>query len=355
MRAADAGGGEAPLPVARRRRPALGPLRARRRRALRAARDAGARRAAFASRRADPAPADPPRADVVVWACGSWLPGSFPGLVEQKISRRDVFFFGAGGDWAGTPGFCDYEAPFYGHGDLGGLGIKVAPDTRRRRDRPGLARPPAARGERAARARVRRTPLPVARRRADHRRPRLPVRPHRRHAFPRRAASRAGRTGGSSAEARATASSTAPRWPSTSRTASRRSASRSRSTASARACRARACARRRSRARASLGPEVLDDDRLVRRIVDPRDDHRAPRPRARRSRRERTTSRRDPHRRALAELDDLVVELELELPGEDEVDLLLRVVPVAVRRPCRRCAAASAGTSARPARPRSRS
>ena len=76
-----------------------------------------------------PTPAEPPQADIVVWACGSWLPKLFPGLVEQKISRRDVFFFGVDGDWAGTPGFCDYEAPFYGHGDLGGLGFKVAPDT----------------------------------------------------------------------------------------------------------------------------------------------------------------------------------------------------------------------------------
>jgi sarcosine oxidase len=75
-----------------------------------------------------PTPADPPRGDVVVWACGSWLPKLFPDLVEQRISRRDVFFFGAGGDWTGTPGFCEYEAPFYGHGDLGGLGVKVAPD-----------------------------------------------------------------------------------------------------------------------------------------------------------------------------------------------------------------------------------
>jgi sarcosine oxidase len=78
---------------------------------------------------ARPTPAEPPQADVVVWACGSWLPKLFPGLVEQKISRRDVFFFGVGGEWVGTPGFCDYDAPFYGHGDLGGLGVKVAPDT----------------------------------------------------------------------------------------------------------------------------------------------------------------------------------------------------------------------------------
>jgi glycine/D-amino acid oxidase-like deaminating enzyme len=71
----------------------------------------------------------PPEADVVVWACGAWLPKVFPSLVEQRISRRDVFFFGADGSWAGTPGFCDYDGPYYGHGELGGLGVKVAPDT----------------------------------------------------------------------------------------------------------------------------------------------------------------------------------------------------------------------------------
>jgi glycine/D-amino acid oxidase-like deaminating enzyme len=73
-------------------------------------------------------PAAPPEADVVVWACGAWLPGLFPGIVEQRIVRRDVFFFSVPGDWSGTPGFCDYDANYYGHGELGGLGMKVAPD-----------------------------------------------------------------------------------------------------------------------------------------------------------------------------------------------------------------------------------
>ncbi len=72
--------------------------------------------------------ADPPEAEVVIWACGSWLPKLFPELVEQRIVRRDVFFFGAGGEWSGTPGFCDYDGPYYGHGELGGLGVKIAPD-----------------------------------------------------------------------------------------------------------------------------------------------------------------------------------------------------------------------------------
>src|SRR5581483_1304016 len=38
-------------------------------------------------------PQEPPAADVVVWACGSWLAQLFPALVEQKVTRRDVFFF----------------------------------------------------------------------------------------------------------------------------------------------------------------------------------------------------------------------------------------------------------------------
>jgi glycine/D-amino acid oxidase-like deaminating enzyme len=63
-----------------------------------------------------------------VWACGAWLPALFPEHVELRISRRDVFFLGVGGEWAGRPGFCDYDEGFYGHGDLGGLGMKIAPD-----------------------------------------------------------------------------------------------------------------------------------------------------------------------------------------------------------------------------------
>jgi glycine/D-amino acid oxidase-like deaminating enzyme len=76
--------------------------------------------------RADPA--GPPRSDVVVWACGAWLPKLFPGLVELAISRRDVFFFGVDGSWEGTPGFSDHDGAFYGHGEVGGLGMKIAPD-----------------------------------------------------------------------------------------------------------------------------------------------------------------------------------------------------------------------------------
>ncbi|MGH3002299.1 MAG: NAD(P)/FAD-dependent oxidoreductase [Gaiellaceae bacterium] len=73
-------------------------------------------------------PDDDPRADVVVWACGSWLPRLFPEPLELKISRRDVFYFAGDAAWSGTPGFCEYDGPFYGHGEIGGLGVKIAPD-----------------------------------------------------------------------------------------------------------------------------------------------------------------------------------------------------------------------------------
>ena len=67
-------------------------------------------------------------ADVVVWACGAWLPALFPDLVDVRVERRDVFFLGGDASWVGTPGWVDYDGGFYGHGDVGGLGVKVAPD-----------------------------------------------------------------------------------------------------------------------------------------------------------------------------------------------------------------------------------
>jgi glycine/D-amino acid oxidase-like deaminating enzyme len=74
------------------------------------------------------APAAAPGHDAVVWACGAWLPALFPGLVDVRIERRDVFFLGGDASWRGTPGWVEYDGGFYGHGDVGGLGVKVAPD-----------------------------------------------------------------------------------------------------------------------------------------------------------------------------------------------------------------------------------
>jgi glycine/D-amino acid oxidase-like deaminating enzyme len=66
--------------------------------------------------------------DVVVWACGPWLTKLFPDLVDVTVERRDVFFLGGDSSWDGAPGWVEYDAGFYGHGDVAGLGIKIAPD-----------------------------------------------------------------------------------------------------------------------------------------------------------------------------------------------------------------------------------
>jgi sarcosine oxidase len=69
-------------------------------------------------------------ADVVVWACGAWLASLFPGLVELRITRQEVLFFGAPIRWQTppVPAWVDYDAGVYGLGDLDGRGVKVAPD-----------------------------------------------------------------------------------------------------------------------------------------------------------------------------------------------------------------------------------
>ncbi|WP_205695918.1 FAD-binding oxidoreductase [Conexibacter sp. SYSU D00693] len=68
-------------------------------------------------------------ADVVIWACGAWLPALFPGVVDLRLTQQDVFFFATpGGAWSSAPGWVDYDGAVYGHGDADGQGLKVAPD-----------------------------------------------------------------------------------------------------------------------------------------------------------------------------------------------------------------------------------
>ena len=105
--------------------PEAGVLHARRATQL-LAEDAERRGARRVAERVTPGGA--PEADTVVWACGAWLPALFPGLVPVTVERRDVFFLGGDAAWTGTPGWVEYDAGFYGHGDVGGLGVKVAPD-----------------------------------------------------------------------------------------------------------------------------------------------------------------------------------------------------------------------------------
>jgi glycine/D-amino acid oxidase-like deaminating enzyme len=66
-------------------------------------------------------------ADVVVWACGAWLPGLFE--LPVRVTKQDIAFFSAGG-WTTppVPAWVDYDRAVYGLGDLDGVGVKVAPD-----------------------------------------------------------------------------------------------------------------------------------------------------------------------------------------------------------------------------------
>jgi glycine/D-amino acid oxidase-like deaminating enzyme len=69
-------------------------------------------------------------ADVVVWACGAWLAGLFPDHAPLRVTRQEVLHFGAPIAWETppVPAWVDYDAAFYGVGDLDGRGVKVSPD-----------------------------------------------------------------------------------------------------------------------------------------------------------------------------------------------------------------------------------
>lgn len=69
-------------------------------------------------------------ADRIIWACGAWLPSIFPGLVDIRVTRQDVFHFGNDVSWQSppVPGWVEYDTAVYGTGDVDGYGVKVAPD-----------------------------------------------------------------------------------------------------------------------------------------------------------------------------------------------------------------------------------
>ncbi|HEX8104131.1 MAG TPA: FAD-dependent oxidoreductase [Solirubrobacteraceae bacterium] len=68
-------------------------------------------------------------ADRVVWTCGPWLTRLFPEHVSLRVTRQELFFFDGGPEWAGVPGWVDYDRAIYGTGDVDGHGVKAAPDT----------------------------------------------------------------------------------------------------------------------------------------------------------------------------------------------------------------------------------
>ena len=103
-------------------------------------------------------------ADHVVWACGPWMGRLFPGLVDVRATRQEVLFFEAPPEWASAPGWVDYEASAYGHGDLDGHGFKAASDAEGDELEPDtlLAGAPAAVAERVTREYLARRFPPLA-------------------------------------------------------------------------------------------------------------------------------------------------------------------------------------------------
>jgi sarcosine oxidase len=69
----------------------------------------------------------PLEADFVIWACGAWLGKLFPELVPTRVTFQQLVLFDAPPDWNG-PGWVDFDAAFYGHARVEGVGFKVGPD-----------------------------------------------------------------------------------------------------------------------------------------------------------------------------------------------------------------------------------
>jgi glycine/D-amino acid oxidase-like deaminating enzyme len=69
-------------------------------------------------------------ADRVVWAGGAWLAGLSPGVVDLRVTRQDVYFFGTPAGWEapGVPAWVDFDNGVYGVGELDGRGFKASPD-----------------------------------------------------------------------------------------------------------------------------------------------------------------------------------------------------------------------------------
>jgi glycine/D-amino acid oxidase-like deaminating enzyme len=69
-------------------------------------------------------------ADRVVWAGGAWLAGLFPDIVNLRVTRQDVYFFGAPAGWQtpAVPAWVDFDGGVYGVGELDGRGFKASPD-----------------------------------------------------------------------------------------------------------------------------------------------------------------------------------------------------------------------------------
>jgi sarcosine oxidase len=83
-------------------------------------------------------PTDSFDADHVIWACGAWLARLFPALVQLRVTSQEVVLFDVPSEWAGTPGWLDFDASAYGHGLVEPHGMKVASDREGEEVEPGL-------------------------------------------------------------------------------------------------------------------------------------------------------------------------------------------------------------------------
>jgi sarcosine oxidase len=68
--------------------------------------------------------------DIVVWACGPWLPRLFGDLITLTVTRQELLFLDGGPAWRmpGLPGWCDYDRARYGTADIDALGVKAGID-----------------------------------------------------------------------------------------------------------------------------------------------------------------------------------------------------------------------------------
>jgi sarcosine oxidase len=66
-------------------------------------------------------------ADQIIWACGAWLGRLFPELITTRVTFQQLVLFEAPPQWNG-PGWVDFDAAFYGHARVEGIGFKVGPD-----------------------------------------------------------------------------------------------------------------------------------------------------------------------------------------------------------------------------------
>jgi sarcosine oxidase len=68
--------------------------------------------------------------DVVIWACGPWLPKLFPDLVSLRVTQQEVLFFDGGPAWRAPdiPVWVDYEQARCGTADIDEAGVKAFTD-----------------------------------------------------------------------------------------------------------------------------------------------------------------------------------------------------------------------------------